>query len=554
MILTKQKVIIEQITPTQEAYSLLERIGRVCYKSENRITEDSATKFIKGIVARNHLSVIEHCIVTIRFITNRGVSHELVRHRIASFSQECVTGDTIVRKSKGKNITIKQLYERKSNQYGRTHNKTIKLRSVNEDGLIVENNMSDVFYKGIQPVYEITTSLGYKIKTTLNHKFKIKNGEYIELKNINVDDELFVNGRPCLIKISDEELVLMYDKNNPTEISEKLGIPYRSVILRLKKLGVFIKHKNDKNKEKYQNNHTKESIDKMRKKIKEGFLNGRVVWNKGLSEHENDSVKIQAKTLRENHHNNGREDKNSNWSGGILTWKDKRKISGKIKKSVSICELCGAQNKKLDVHHIDKDIGNYNEKNLIKVCCNCHKLLHHGWHVGTKQILDKVVSIKYVGEEETYDISMNEPYHNYVANGFITHNSTRFCNYNKQSHVEFIIPHWLDVKEGVFSYNDLIPGSLAPEQIFLYSLLMAEEAYNTLIAGGKKPEDARDILPIGVKTELVMTANLREWLLVCNLRTAKAAHPNMRQVMSMVLDALQLEYPEIFGIGEANEA
>lgn len=220
MILTKQKVMIEQMTPTQEAYSLLERIGRVCYKSEDRITEDSATKFIKNIVARNHLSVIEHCIVTIRFITNRGVSHELVRHRIASFSQE----------------------------------------------------------------------------------------------------------------------------------------------------------------------------------------------------------------------------------------------------------------------------------------------------------------------------------------------STRYCNYNKQNHLEFIIPHWLDIKEGVFGYNDLIPGSLTPEQIFLYGLLMAEEVYNALISGGKKPEDARDILPIDVKTEIVVTANLREWLLICNLRTAKAAHPNMRQVMTMVLDTLQLEYPEIFGIGEADEA
>jgi thymidylate synthase (FAD) len=132
--------------------------------------------------------------------------------------------------------------------------------------------------------------------------------------------------------------------------------------------------------------------------------------------------------------------------------------------------------------------------------------------------------------------------------------STRYCNYYNQSHLEFIIPHWLDVKEGVFSYNDLTPGSLTPEQIFLHGLLMAEEAYNALIAGGKKPEDARDILPIDVKTEIVVTANLREWLLICNLRTAKAAHPNMRQVMSMVLDALQLEYPEIFGMGEADEA
>lgn len=128
----------------------------------------------------------------------------------------------------------------------------------------------------------------------------------------------------------------------------------------------------------------------------------------------------------------------------------------------------------------------------------------------------------------------------------VSQESTRFCNYNKQSHLEFIIPHWLNVKEGVFSYSDLIAGSQAPEQVFLYSLLMAEEAYNALIINGKKPEDARDVLPIGIKTELVMTANLREWLLICNLRTAKAAHPNTKQVMLMVLETLQTEYPEIF--------
>lgn len=66
----------------------IEAIGRVCYKSEGKITEDSYRKFLSGIIARGHESVIEHEKVTVRLICDRGVTHELVRHRLASYSQE----------------------------------------------------------------------------------------------------------------------------------------------------------------------------------------------------------------------------------------------------------------------------------------------------------------------------------------------------------------------------------------------------------------------------------------------------------------------------------
>jgi len=66
----------------------LEKCGRVCYKSEAKTSHDSCKKFIKNIIERGHESVLEHYSVTVKFITDRGVSHEIVRHRIASFSQE----------------------------------------------------------------------------------------------------------------------------------------------------------------------------------------------------------------------------------------------------------------------------------------------------------------------------------------------------------------------------------------------------------------------------------------------------------------------------------
>ena len=62
--------------------------GRVCWKSEDKIEKGSAEEFIKRIKNFKHESVLEHGSITVRFICDRGVSHELVRHRLASFSQE----------------------------------------------------------------------------------------------------------------------------------------------------------------------------------------------------------------------------------------------------------------------------------------------------------------------------------------------------------------------------------------------------------------------------------------------------------------------------------
>ncbi len=71
-----------------EILQKLERCGRVCYKSEDKITEGSAEKFIGMILKSGHESVLEHEKLTVKFICDRGVTHEIVRHRIASYSQE----------------------------------------------------------------------------------------------------------------------------------------------------------------------------------------------------------------------------------------------------------------------------------------------------------------------------------------------------------------------------------------------------------------------------------------------------------------------------------
>jgi thymidylate synthase (FAD) len=92
MQIIKPSFIIETLDETpidgQAVLRFIERVGRTAYKSEDKITDDSAEKFVRALIKRNHFSVIEHYSVTVRIICDRGVSHELVRHRIASYTQE----------------------------------------------------------------------------------------------------------------------------------------------------------------------------------------------------------------------------------------------------------------------------------------------------------------------------------------------------------------------------------------------------------------------------------------------------------------------------------
>ena len=90
----------------KEVLKKLERIGRKCYKSEANIKEESAEKFVAGIIKSGHESVIEHYSFTVCFICDRGISHEIVRHRIASYTQESSRYCNYSNQRFGKEITV----------------------------------------------------------------------------------------------------------------------------------------------------------------------------------------------------------------------------------------------------------------------------------------------------------------------------------------------------------------------------------------------------------------------------------------------------------------
>lgn len=130
--------------------------------------------------------------------------------------------------------------------------------------------------------------------------------------------------------------------------------------------------------------------------------------------------------------------------------------------------------------------------------------------------------------------------------------STRYCNY--KGGVEFIIPPWVmeDVAPGEYSketpeiektvkpFRDTLAG------VWLTSCHVAEKAYLGMLEYGWLPQQARAVLPNSLKTEIVVTASLFEWQHIFKLRCAKAAHPQMREVMTPLRAQARKLYPGVF--------
>lgn len=108
------------LTPIRgDELQLIEKAGRTCYKSEENITDESAKRFVAGLINRHHEAMLEHSFLSIRFICDRGVSHELVRCRLASFAQESTRYCNYSKDKFGEELTfIKPLFfEEDTNDY-----------------------------------------------------------------------------------------------------------------------------------------------------------------------------------------------------------------------------------------------------------------------------------------------------------------------------------------------------------------------------------------------------------------------------------------------------
>ena len=128
--------------------------------------------------------------------------------------------------------------------------------------------------------------------------------------------------------------------------------------------------------------------------------------------------------------------------------------------------------------------------------------------------------------------------------------STRYCNY--KGGVTFVIPPWCNVEPGEYKISSLAKID-SPVYDWVNLLIHAECSYLDLLDLHWTPQQARSVLPNSLKTEIVVTANFREWKHILTLRTSKKAHPQMRELMVPLLKELKLEIPVIFDSIELEE-
>lgn len=172
-IIEPEVEILENING-KEILQKIERAGRVCYKSEDKITNESAKSFIQNLLASGHESVIEHEKISVRIICDRGVTHEIVRHRIASYSQESTRYCNYTKDKFGNELTfIKPCFWSEDSDRYRLWIETMQ---------VIENSYNKMIELGAKPQEArsiLPNSLKTEIIVTMNlrewrHFFKLR--------------------------------------------------------------------------------------------------------------------------------------------------------------------------------------------------------------------------------------------------------------------------------------------------------------------------------------------------------------------------------------------
>ena len=231
------------------------------------------------------------------------------------------------------------------------------------------------------------------------------------------------------------------------------------------------------------------------------------------------------------------------------------------------------------VEILDKIDGDAIINRIATVARTCYKSEDLSTPEKDLALVKRLIKSKHEAMIEFYDITIKFTCDRITSQSIVRHRlalfaqeSTRYCNYSKDkfgNELTFIIPSWLDLPEGKYLYwgcnwvnkenkdeiivknrNDdgtyTYDKDTVDKDIFLNALNDCERAYLEFIDNKSKPEQARMVLPMSIKTELNMKANLREWRHFLKLRCSTAAHPDIRILALDLLKQLHEQIPVIF--------
>jgi thymidylate synthase (FAD) len=533
--------------------------------------------YVGNLINQGHGSVLEHAVWDLLITgVSRSLTHELVRHRAGTGF--CLAGDTLIyseRRSKGRRDgaakrKIADIYAMTQTPHGRSRLKLLRLRCLNEEtGLFTTGRVRQVICSGVKPVFRVDLKNGASITCTKEHRFMTQDG-WLPLEEVvgglsvtknglavygNSDAEIMVNGVPAYKDAAWLREQYVVKNLDQATIADMAGVSSHTIRAWVRK-------------------------HRMQKPLG-SWTKGVPPWNKGKRYKPGWRHSLETRVrLREQKLGTG----NPQWHGGITP----RPIQ--IRRGVESlrykvyerdhhrCQLCGKTGK-LTLHHIlpvwsRPDLAT-DIDNLVSVCPPCHlkvntreleyverfgrKLTELGTREPPKARPTmlaphscRIIGIAYVGEQMTYDIEMEAPHHNFVANGIVTHNSQLSQRYVDESTADFVEP-------------GIIAGDQALHEIWLRSVQASHQAYNELVDAlaqrveAEHPglsrttrkkmarEAARSVLPNATETKLLFSANARALRWIITLRGGEGAEPEIRKLAVKLCQLMQKEAPNLFG-------
>ena len=463
----------EILTPIDGVQMLkhIESCGRICYKSEHKITDDSYLSFVRNIVKRGHEAVLEHSSLSVKFVCDRGVSHEIVRHRLASYCQEstryvasskrdCTVNseDDVLYAYNEAGLSMKRIADRSNDKYSeydvseilRKHDTTIR-----EHGR--RGTINSYYFETIDTP-EKAFLLGFIMADGSirrdSYQLTISQKESESWWLLNMIRE-FIQPDAKSLTVSDSQI--------STDLRSKGIIPNKT----------------------YES--TSDTVD--------------LLWNSVPAEYKPDFLR-------------GLLD-----GDGSIRWF--------YQKPTSKTQSCHIQ------------------------------------FTGNRYLMEKIRD--FLSAELDYTTTVKTDYYSGVLRRVVITDSGKGKQLCDMMYRNFKFPYGhsktaryyeaFDLpipvafqKPLVGDFNVIAPSTLGGKSLWYWgqAIIESELGYKALIESGCSPQEARAVLPNSLKTEIVMTADLREWRHFLKLRTSQAAHPQIREVAIPLLNELKSLIPVIF--------
>ena len=533
---------------------LAEFAGRLCYMSQRNPASRTTREYLENIKRQGHGSVLEHANYSVLIEgVSRSLTHELVRHRAGM--AYCLDGDTLIysehrwggRPNGVKKRTLRRLYEMTLTPHGRSRVKLLRLRCLDEaTGTFTTGRVKAVVRSGIKPVFRVELEDGKSIACTREHRFLTPDG-WQPLDAVvggltvspgghavlgRTGGTLLTNG---VAAYRDREWLRARYHGDGLQQSEIAAIAAIAGVTEHCVRAWVRKH----------------DLQKPRG----SGMTGRRPWNAGAHytagwHHTPEARRRQAlEPLR----------------AAVFERDDHR------------CRLCGRRGGALTLHHVlpiwaRPDLA-ADVDNVVALCGRpCH-LRVNGRELefverfgrqlaevpagarrphGSGRLLvpraRRIVSVTYLGERETYDIEMDGPNHNFVANGIVTHNSQLSQRYVDESEAHFVVPPAIIGDDALEqAWRAQIEGAQR-SYVALVDQLMERYAWVSDKVHRRKMarEAARGVLPNSTETKIVATGNARAWRTVLELRSSEGAELEIRRFAIALLRLLQGEAPAFF--------